>query len=246
MVASYIVFPKPIVEGLVYVYIGLYFIALTYFTFRFIRQYRYFRLMIDNYYSDDLAARLRWIAISFYGALGIGVFALITVQYMTLSLRVAFVLAALCVYLHFAIRLLNYQWQFSQVEAAMEVDLSEKSPKENIVPPIYRDLEEKVGRWEIDRGYTVHGVTINNLALSLGTNRSYLSSYINRVRGCTFRDWINALRIDYAKHLMLENPSMLITEVAERTGFSDKSNFINRFSTIEGISPAVWRKEHRM
>jgi AraC-like DNA-binding protein len=45
----------------------------------------------------------------------------------------------------------------------------------------------------------------------------------------TFREWINQLRIEEAKNLLRQYPDKTINEIAQLTGFSDKSNFIRLF-----------------
>ncbi len=41
-------------------------------------------------------------------------------------------------------------------------------------------------------------LTLSDLALRVGTNRTYLSNYINQVLHQTFFDYINSLRLTYA------------------------------------------------
>ena len=81
-------------------------------------------------------------------------------------------------------------------------------------------LEQKVDEWIENRGYTVPALTIQQLAAELGTNRTYLSDYVNSKYSLTFRNWIAQLRIDYSKRLLIGNSALSINTIAEMTGYS--------------------------
>ncbi|WP_289773330.1 helix-turn-helix domain-containing protein, partial [Phocaeicola sartorii] len=85
--------------------------------------------------------------------------------------------------------------------------------------------------------------TIQQLAAELGTNRTYLSDYVNSKYSLTFRNWIAQLRIDYSKRLLIGNSALSINTIAEMTGYS-YNNFITVFTKMNRISPSQWRKEH--
>jgi AraC-like DNA-binding protein len=94
-----------------------------------------------------------------------------------------------------------------------------------------------------EKRFTEEGITIDTPAARLGTNRNYLSRHINTVKQQTFRNWINTLRIEEAKTLMLQNPGITIGEIALRVGIPDKSNFTRSFGKQTSLSPQAWRKQ---
>lgn len=84
---------------------------------------------------------------------------------------------------------------------------------------------------------------LNDLALRLGTNRTYLSQLINNKTNSNFNDYINSYRIAYAKELLsMENEDQLpLDEIAIMSGFSSQSSFYRVFKKIEETSPSKYR-----
>lgn len=60
--------------------------------------------------------------------------------------------------------------------------------------------------------------------------------------GTSFREWVNSLRLAYAKQLMTEHPDMPITEVSKRAGYLSLSYFTRTFKESEGVTPGRWTK----
>ena len=109
-------------------------------------------------------------------------------------------------------------------------------------PAYFAEIEKRLTEWTGKDGYTRPGLTIGELAGTLGTNRTYLADYIKSVYHVTFREWIAALRIEYAKRLLSEHPDMTVGAIAEASGFLSLSYFTRIFSEKEGASPAKWKR----
>ena len=101
----------------------------------------------------------------------------------------------------------------------------------------------KLELWIEKRGYCNENTNLERLALEIGTNRSYLSSYINTRYRVSFSEWVNDMRISYAKTLMDRHPEMTIEDVATQCGYSTASYFSRRFKACEGISPSRWPRK---
>ncbi|HHT23279.1 MAG TPA: helix-turn-helix transcriptional regulator [Bacteroidales bacterium] len=255
-ILGYLLLPKSSIELFILLLNVVYCGVLIYFTVYFVRRYRAFRRVMDNFYSDDVASRMRWIAVAFYGALGVGVFALITTLYSNIVLNIVFNLSLLCFYTFFGIKLLNYPWQFEMIEKTMVDTPVEKKPEEeqsfaevtteNIVYEKTPCLDSNIclGQWINEKHFLKSGITIDDLVDFLGINRTYISSYFNAEKGITFRQWINSLRIEEAKHLITDNPKITMTELASRLGYADTSTFFRHFKAIEGVQPSVWKQEN--
>lgn len=84
-------------------------------------------------------------------------------------------------------------------------------------------------------------LTLNDLARELGTNRTYLSNYLNRELHTTFYEYVNQWRVRRAKELLRET-DMLLEEVALQSGFNSMSSFRRYFSAHTGMSPLEYRK----
>lgn len=93
---------------------------------------------------------------------------------------------------------------------------------------------------EDDKPFLSPTLTIEDVAHSLCTNKSYVSKCINANMHLTFRDYINTLRIDHAKQMMLSHPDRVQEEIASMSGFYDASQFNKKFKQIVGATPRQW------
>ncbi len=87
-------------------------------------------------------------------------------------------------------------------------------------------------------------LTLSDLAMQVGTNRSYLSNYLNNTLHTTFYDYINAFRMEAAM-AELHNPHSTATmvEIAERCGFNSLSTFRRVFMRATGCSFVEYRHQ---
>jgi AraC-like DNA-binding protein len=88
-------------------------------------------------------------------------------------------------------------------------------------------------------------LTINDVANAVGTNRTYLSAYLNSVLHTTFYDYINGYRIEYISKKLLEEeaPGKTIEEIAELSGFNSTTTFRRAFQKKTGMTPMTFRRE---
>lgn len=86
-------------------------------------------------------------------------------------------------------------------------------------------------------------LTLSELALRVGTNRTYLSNYINQTLGQTFFDYINSLRLSHATEMLLST-NLTLEVIAEKSGFNSLSTFRRCFLQHYNTSPSVYRKEN--
>ena len=86
-------------------------------------------------------------------------------------------------------------------------------------------------------------LTIDSLARAVGTNRTYLSQSVRLEKGLAFCEYINSLRIDYAKcYMQSEQAKFSTDEVAIISGFGSKRNFVRQFRRMEGMTPVQYYK----
>lgn len=105
-------------------------------------------------------------------------------------------------------------------------------------------LEKRIDEWKEEKLYLTDQITINDIAERLGTDRRYLSRFINERYGINFSRWISEMRIDEAKLLMEQKPDEGLEWVAMQTGVSSLSYFSKVFSQVVGVSPKKWRASH--
>lgn len=108
----------------------------------------------------------------------------------------------------------------------------------------FRDiLRPRIAVWVKAKAYTHEQFTLKELASSLYTNKTYLSTFIKDEYDMNFSGWVASLRIDEAKRIMMKEPEKRLQEVAFECGFSSLAYFSSVFSKSEGISPSAWQRE---
>lgn len=234
------VFFKPIYYFFVTYYISL----IIRFSFIFFKNYRLYVRKIDNYFSVQLANKLRWVKTAYYATMATGCTALVSL-YVSYTFAPLFNLFYLAFFIYFGIRFLNYIYIFQEIETAITpVDTkTAKEEKENSFS--FDQLERLIEEWEQKKLFTESGITIEQVAGEIKTNRTYLSNYINTYKKMTFNEWINHLRIEEAKTLLIKNPQLPVSQIGVMIGLPDKSNFGRQFSKQSGCSPLAWRTKQQ-
>lgn len=104
-------------------------------------------------------------------------------------------------------------------------DIPESAP----VPAPARKLQtlyDKIDQLMMEQQlYLKTDLKVSDLAKLLNTNEKYVSQSINVVLGQPFAEYVNRLRIGHACRLMEQNPDMMITEVAQQSGYAVVSSF---------------------
>lgn len=94
--------------------------------------------------------------------------------------------------------------------------------------------------FEKERVYLNPRLRLSELAMVLGTNRTYLSQYFNQNCESTFYDFVNDYRIHHAK-LLLHSTDDTLETIAMNSGFNSLSTFRRAFVQREGMSPIEFR-----
>lgn len=102
-------------------------------------------------------------------------------------------------------------------------------------------LQDKEQRWCERGGYRTPGLTIDQAARDMNTNRSYLSRYLNEVRHMTFYTWVAQMRIQEAQTLLSTDHDASIEQIAMKVGFTTASTFSSTFKKVVGMTPYQWR-----
>lgn len=84
-------------------------------------------------------------------------------------------------------------------------------------------------------------ITTTDIARELKINRSYLSSQFKKELQMDLSEYINQLKIDEAKRLMLTT-DMPLSQIANALGFSSQSHFAAVFKKIENMTPTEFQK----
>ena len=84
-------------------------------------------------------------------------------------------------------------------------------------------------------------ITLDHVARLCGMSKSHFSRTFRRDHRTTFQNFLIQQRIDKAVDL-LQDSSLLITQIALAVGFSDLSSFTHTFQRRTGILPSCYRK----
>ena len=206
---------------------------------RLIREYRKAVRLFDETQSDDIGAYIRWLSVFTWWAViygvGCGLFTFIPEKYVFI-----WILSSIPFYIYLFCSYMNYMLFYERVETALETEMPESNRQNQ--PAYYTELEKRLAGWIEQNGFTLPGLTIEDLAGALCTNRTYIAGYIKSVYHVTFREWIADLRIEYAKKIMSEHPEMTVGAISEASGFLSLSYFSRIFTEKENISPAKWKR----
>ena len=92
----------------------------------------------------------------------------------------------------------------------------------------------------IEKNYTVPRLCLVDVARSIGMHRTSLSRLWHHSVDTSFPDFINELRVEHAKRLLLET-TIHVSEVAHRTGFTARQ-FCFVFKNRVGMTPTQYRR----
>ena len=138
----------------------------------------------------------------------------------------------------YAIAYVGFRYRFGAYQ--MENELKEDiilTDKENEDSVLFNIIQEKM---ENERMYLQPGLSVVDLAKSIGSNRTYVSTSINSHSGKSFAMFVNTYRVEYAKQIMEKDGKLSIAQVAEMSGFASEESFRRNFRNITGKSPSDW------
>jgi AraC-like DNA-binding protein len=84
-------------------------------------------------------------------------------------------------------------------------------------------------------------ITLEDAARSVYLSPSYFCKIFQRTVGCSFSVYLNRLRIEKSKQLLLRS-DLRIADIVSMVGFEDQSYFTKVFKRVCGVSPTHFRK----
>ncbi|TGJ98383.1 helix-turn-helix domain-containing protein [Leptospira langatensis] len=93
-----------------------------------------------------------------------------------------------------------------------------------------------------DKIYMEEELRISDLAAVLGLSVHQVSELLNQVLNISFPDLLKKYRIEEAKRIIANNPSVNILNLAFSVGFQSKSSFYDSFKKYTGLTPQEFRK----
>lgn len=216
-----------------YLLCGIYVLLFIYYFFTYKKLFEQWRNKRQQYGKYGTTIKNLWLLLNIMAAMVIGtlffpseaLFAILTMLYII-------GIIVFIIFFYKLIILLNTN-DFEQ-EKTVE---SQAKEKVNTQKNIATSLE----KWIQNKGFVEQNITIIVLSKQLGTNRTYLSNFINENYGENFNSWVNQLRIEEAKQILMSE-ELSMHEIAERVGFTDLAHFSKTFKSITGHPPSTWRK----
>lgn len=86
-------------------------------------------------------------------------------------------------------------------------------------------------------------LTLTDVAKAVMLSESHFSRKFARETGRNFKQYLNCVRYDYAKKLLVFS-DMTVMQICYECGFDDYSNFVRRFKQNIGITPIEFRNNN--
>uniref|UniRef100_UPI0007867BAE helix-turn-helix domain-containing protein n=1 Tax=Aquimarina longa TaxID=1080221 RepID=UPI0007867BAE len=118
--------------------------------------------------------------------------------------------------------------------------------KINIASGIVDDILFKLQNFEQDHHYLTKKITLSLLAERFGTNSRYISEVVNTHKHKTFTQYINDLRVSYAKEKLATDEQFreyTIKAIANELGYMTPKAFAKAFLRKEHISASEYIKK---
>jgi YesN/AraC family two-component response regulator len=109
----------------------------------------------------------------------------------------------------------------------------------NLADIRHKDIIYKAVNY-VQRNY-MKRVSLEEVARSVYLNSSYFSKIFKNEMKCTFVSYVNKIRINASKNLLLDI-SIPLTDVSSLVGFEDQSYFTKVFKKAIGVTPGKFRK----
>ena len=106
--------------------------------------------------------------------------------------------------------------------------------KINLIERLHALMEER-------RLYLNPKFSILDLTNLLGTNRTYVSVYLNDVLGKSFFDFVNEYRLIAAEKMVIETDENF-SDIAAKSGFNSICTFRRAFLKKNGMTPGKYRE----
>lgn len=113
--------------------------------------------------------------------------------------------------------------------------------------PVFAESEQQSRRNYIRILHYIHlnyntELTLTQISHDLNFSKSYISHNFKANSGYTINQYINLLRLQRAKDLLVST-DMNMTEISTALGFSSSNYFTIAFKKIENLSPTAYRKK---
>lgn len=228
-----------------------------YFNYRlFHKRYLSAKEQLDNFYSNDMGVHLDWVnkSLALHSMLMFIALLGCTIPYFWVIITLIFIIWGS--YLYIFISIINYSPKIMIIENVLEDNTLQERGVPNFIEPSQKAPDDKpevaatipvftaLDKWVSEEHFMNPGITIEEVATAIGTNRNKISLHLNTYLNVSFREWITKLRIEKARQLLLNEPELSIAEIGCKVSIPNRANFDKMFKKLIGESPASYRNKY--
>ncbi|MBQ0096570.1 MAG: helix-turn-helix transcriptional regulator [Bacteroidales bacterium] len=94
--------------------------------------------------------------------------------------------------------------------------------------------------FEREKPYLDSSLSIDAVARTVGTNRTYIAKAVKVYTGRNFCQFVNFYRIEHAIALYENDTSLRVNQLAGDSGFNSATSFSIAFKLVKGMPPGEW------
>ena len=200
---------------------------------------------LDNYYDDG--PDIKWIRNLIFLSLFMSAITIISFYIHTPAVLISYYLAIPIIYTYIVYRVLEFMPKKIEAIRSKNINLT-KTEEEKSNNEKSKELSSKIGpmveKWVENKLFCQPDLNIKEVAMQMGTNQNYLSSYLNKHLNTNFQLWLNTLRIEESKVILSGGEKISIEEVGSRVGIPQSYNFSRWFKTSTEMTPYQYRKQN--
>ena len=94
-----------------------------------------------------------------------------------------------------------------------------------------------------EKFYLNENFSSQDVLIHFDITRNKLDELLTHIKGLSFADWLNTLRIEYAKNLLLTHNKYTIDAISSMSGYSSRSAFYAAFKKVTNITPTEFIRQ---
>ncbi|MBE6054393.1 MAG: response regulator [Clostridium sartagoforme] len=110
--------------------------------------------------------------------------------------------------------------------------------RQNNTQGILHHIDKEISEHYMDK------LSLKSLGEKYYINSAYLGQIFKKQYNMSFKDYLNAYRIDRAEELLI-NSEEKIYKISEQVGYNNTDYFINKFVQLKGKTPLQYRKKNK-
>lgn len=248
-------------QYVIYAAIAVVLFQMACYTRLFRRCYDRYVSQVANYYDDENKRQLFWARNSFYATLAIGILAIFS-PLLSETAYNAFMCVYLVFYIWFAIHFINYVIALNYYLPAVSFPLDEETAPDSAGCALVADsakpseaedgnddkfrerMDKVIDEYVSEKYYLEPEHDKNWIIARSGTTLLFFRWYFQNVLQCDFRTWRANLRIEEAKRLIEDTPTVSMNGLATKLGFGTSQNFYHHFKKISGMTPTEYLEKN--